>query len=47
MDMPVTIGNVHNVLLENIYDGQLHLVRAVSDLEHMPYIYVLAVVWLE
>ena len=30
MDMPVTIGNVHNVLLENIYDGHPHLVAQFS-----------------
>ena len=30
MDMPVTIGNVHNVLLENVYDGHPHLVAQFS-----------------
>ena len=30
MDIPVTIGNVHNVLLESVYDGHPHLVAQFS-----------------
>ena len=30
MDIPLTIGNVHNVLLENVYDGHPHLVAQFS-----------------
>ena len=30
IDKPVTIGNVHNVLLENVYDGHPHLVAQFS-----------------